>query len=155
MIKPNLLILEDDRVQQQLYRVICERFGFNATILGCCKDVIALLEADGVGFDMCIMDWTLDNENGLDCIKRIRQINRATHRRGLPIIVVTAHAMVGDREICLRAGADDYLSKPFTLEVFHSTIMRWVEESRKGFWLEDSAKLFDEQGHLRNHERHI
>jgi DNA-binding response OmpR family regulator len=90
----------------------------------------------------------LQDESGLEAVKQIREVTKRTHRRGLPIIMVTAHAMTGDRETCLRAGADDYLAKPFTLEDFHSMVMRWVNESRQGFWLEDSAKLFDDEGHL-------
>lgn len=151
MRKPNLLILEDDPMQQKLYQVICERFSFNYKLLSSCAELLDLLQQDGVSFDICLCDWSLKEESGLECIKRIREINRQAHRRGLPIIMVTAHAMSGDREICLRAGADDYLAKPFTLEQFHSMTMRWVNASRHGFWLEDSAELFDLDGHLHQH----
>lgn len=153
MKKPNLLILEDDKQQRELYRILCERFGFNATIFAKCSEVLGLLEADGIGFDLCIVDWSLEEESGLECIKRIRDMNKQKHRRGLPIVVVTAHAMTGDREICLRAGADDYLAKPFSLENFEKTVLRWANESRQGFWLEDSATLFDEQGRLHAEKR--
>lgn len=154
MRKPNLLILEDDPMQQKLYQVICERFSFNYRILGTSGELLNLLRQDGVGFDICLCDWSLREESGLECIKQIRDINRQTHRRGLPIIMVTAHAMSGDREICLRAGSDDYLAKPFTLEQFHFMVMRWVNASRHGFWLEDSAELFDREGHLHRHGQH-
>jgi CheY-like chemotaxis protein len=145
MKKPNLLIVEDDPMQQKLYKVICDRFGFEFTIFSTCGEVLQRLERDGIGFDICLMDWNLQDESGLDAIRKIQNLNSHKHRRGLPIIMVTAHAMTGDRETCLRAGADDYLSKPFTLEQFHSTVMRWVDESRKAFWLQDSAKIYGDE----------
>lgn len=152
-MKPNLLILEDHPVQQKLYRIICERFGFDCRIFNRCGEVVNLLEQDGIGFDICIADWSLDGENGLDCIKKIRMMNKQKHRRGLPIVVVTAHAMVGDRELVKQAGADDYLAKPFTLDQFYEVVTRWVNASRHGVWLEDSNKLFDAEGHMRYREQ--
>jgi DNA-binding response OmpR family regulator len=61
---------------------------------------------------------------------RVREItyNRS---RYLPIIAITAHAMSGDREVCLRSGADDYLAKPFTLEQFENVLNQWIDVSRR------------------------
>lgn len=134
---PNLLIVEDDPMQQKLYKALCERFGFQCEVVGSCKEILSILTRDGIGYDICLLDWSLDGESGLDCIRKIRAITGDKHRRRLPIVVVTAHAMVGDREICLDAGCDDYLSKPFNLDQFHSTVMKWVQSSRSGFDMEE------------------
>lgn len=141
---PNLLIVEDDAMQQKLYKALCERFSFKCDIVGTCRDVLNILTRDGIGYDICLMDWSLNGESGLDCIRRIREVTGGKQRRNLPIIVVTAHAMVGDREVCLRAGCDDYLSKPFNLDEFRSTVMHWVETSRRGFDMEEIWALADE-----------
>jgi DNA-binding response OmpR family regulator len=131
MTKPKLLILEDDPKQQKLYEVICDRFSFKYAIFGQCKDLIESLRRDGLDYDVCLCDWSLTDENGLDCIKKIRAVMMQTFRRDLPIIMVTAHAMRGDRETCLRGGADDYLAKPFSLEDFYSMVLTWVNQSRQ------------------------
>jgi DNA-binding response OmpR family regulator len=153
MRKPHLLILEDDTMQQKLYKIICERFGFEYRIFGNCTDALSLLEQDRHGFDVCLMDWSLQDESGLDCIQKIRKLSVQTFRRGLPIVMVTAHAMQGDREICLRAGADDYVAKPFTLESFHSTVMRWVDQSRNSLASQDSAEFYEDRNQESEHQR--
>jgi CheY-like chemotaxis protein len=63
------------------------------------------------GYDLAIMDLQMPEMDGLEAVKRLRDKEKRTGMH-LPIIAVTAHAMKGDRELCLAVGMDDYVSKP-------------------------------------------
>ncbi len=62
------------------------------------------------------MDVQMPGMNGLQCTRLIRELEAKEGRTQLPIIGMTAHALAGDRELCLDAGMDDYIAKPFTPE---------------------------------------
>jgi CheY-like chemotaxis protein len=66
----------------------------------------------------------MPDSNGIQCADRLRLVQKVRDN-GTPIIAVTAHAMPGDRERCLSAGMDDYLSKPFTLLELKNKISQW------------------------------
>ena len=63
-------------------------------------------------FDLIIMDVQMPNIDGFQATAAIRRLQELRHERRIPIVAVTAHAMKGDRERCLEAGMDAYLSKP-------------------------------------------
>lgn len=76
------------------------------------------------------MDWRMPVTDGLRCTLQIRELQEAQGHR-VPIIAVTAHALAGDRERCLEAGMDDYLSKPFTLEQLQEKIQHWLQPNKE------------------------
>ncbi len=84
-------------------------------------------------FDLVIMDCHMPEMDGLEATRRIREKESADSdldekglRRRTPIVALTAHAMKGDREQCLAAGMDDYLSKPFNQEQLVEVLKRWL-----------------------------
>ena len=85
------------------------------------SEALELADAPGAGFAAVLMDVQMPVMNGLDAARGLRE-------RGLqtPVIALTAHALAGDREKCLRAGMDDYLSKPLTLDRLRDAMARWV-----------------------------
>ena len=67
-------------------------------------------------YDIILMDIMMPVMDGLTATKKIREIE-STSNSHIPIITITANALAGDRDICLAAGADDYIAKPFQAEV--------------------------------------
>jgi two-component system sensor histidine kinase/response regulator len=88
------------------------------TVAGNGKEALAALQKQS--FDACLMDVQMPELNGLETTAAIRSRENGTSRH-LPIIAMTAHAIKGDRDICLRSGMDAYLSKPVRAdELFHA-----------------------------------
>ena len=78
--------------------------------------------------DLILMDISLPEMNGLDVTRRLRM--EPGHRQ-IPIIALTAHAMVGDRERALEAGCDDYLSKPLIPKELRSIVNLWINKEER------------------------
>ena len=74
---------------------------------------------------LILMDVSMPEMNGLEATNAIRQAERDTEH--VPIVGVTAHALKGDRERCLAAGMDDYMSKPISPNMLLEKIQRWLE----------------------------
>ena len=77
-------------------------------------------------FDVILMDVQMPDMDGLETTRAIRGREQPGFRR-TPIAALTAHTMTGDRERCLAAGMDDYLSKPIRLAALGKTLERWLE----------------------------
>ena len=90
-----------------------EHLGHQAIVVGDGKKALAALEADS--FDVVLMDVQMPEMDGLEAVASLRQRERST-REHVRVIALTAYAMKGDRERCLRAGFDGYLSKPIHVD---------------------------------------
>ena len=121
-VYPLVLIIEDDNLQQRLYNIIADQVQMRPFIVDCCRDAIRV--ATGSCFDMIFVDLQMPDADGVECVARLRLVDNVRNN-DVPIIAVTAHAMPGDRERCLSAGMDDYLSKPFTLLELKNKISQW------------------------------
>ena len=75
---------------------------------------------------MILMDISMPVMNGLQASRAIREIESGTGHR-VPIVAVTAHVLDGDREDCLAAGMDDYLTKPISVEKLDEKLDRWLK----------------------------
>jgi two-component system, sensor histidine kinase and response regulator len=104
-----VLVVEDDATNRLLATNILRRNGYAYAIA---KDGVEAVEmCSRHSFDLILMDVQMPNMNGLEATAAIRELEAATDRH-TPILALTAHAMEGDRERCIDAGMDDYLSKP-------------------------------------------
>jgi two-component system, sensor histidine kinase and response regulator len=104
-----ILLAEDNLVNQTLATLLLEKQGHDVVVAGDGKRALALLEKQQ--FDLVLMDIQMPEMDGMETTAAIRAKERHTGAH-LPIIAMTAHAMKGDRELCLGAGMDEYISKP-------------------------------------------
>jgi CheY-like chemotaxis protein len=103
-----ILLAEDNAVNQKLALRLLERMGHGGTTV--VEDGVAVIDAlDGADYDVILMDVQMPRMDGLEATRRIRA---RWPDRPIRIIGLTANAMAGDREACLAAGMDDYVSKP-------------------------------------------
>src|SRR6516162_643815 len=108
-----VLLAEDNPVNQTLAMRILERLGHKAQVANNGKE--ALERAQEEEFDVILMDVQMPEMDGLEATMAIREAE-AGSRKHVPIVAMTAHAMKGDREKCLSAGMDRYLSKPIRID---------------------------------------
>ncbi|MFW6263973.1 MAG: response regulator [Cyanobacteriota bacterium] len=115
--------VEDQPLNQALITEILELEGYEVTLIYDGRTMLDLLNSplvkDSVLPDLVLMDIQLPEVDGLEIIRQMRQLELW---QNIPVIAVTAMAMPGDRERCLVAGANDYLSKPLNLEKAIATI---------------------------------
>jgi len=113
-----LLLVEDNTINQNLVTLILERLGYHAAIASNGKEAIDTLRQNR--YDVVLMDVQMPELDGLEAT---RQIRRNFPREAQPhIIAMTANAMTGDREACLQAGMNDYLSKPINVQALSRSL---------------------------------
>jgi CheY-like chemotaxis protein len=121
--KANLRILlaEDNAVNQMVALRMLERLGYQADTAANGKEVLAALKSRS--YDIVLMDVQMPEMDGLEAARLIRseKVDRPY------IIAMTAHAMKGDREVCLEAGMNDYVSKPVRMEELRAAILRSLQ----------------------------
>jgi len=114
-----VLLAEDNAVNQKLALRLLERMGLKADVVGNGRAAVDAIE-DG-GYDVVLMDVQMPEMDGLEATRRIR---RRWPERSIRIVGLTANAMAGDREACLAAGMDDYVSKPIRPEELEAAIAK-------------------------------
>ncbi len=117
-----VLIAEDNPVNQIVFRQILTGSGVAYRIVGNGEEALAAWQSEPP--DLILMDVSMPIMNGHQATQAIRAAEEGTGRR-IPIVGVTAHALDSDREACLAAGMDDYLSKPISPELLMRKIEQW------------------------------
>ncbi len=141
-----ILIVEDDADSRLLIRTMIEKLGHEAFAVGDGMGALGILGVDPgelaadvdptVGsvfddgeppptdgnWDLVLMDVVLSDLDGRDVCRQIRAAGR-----DVPVVAVTGLAMSGDRESCLEAGMDDYMAKPFTVDVMTDLLTAWLQ----------------------------
>jgi len=120
-----VLVAEDNLVNQRVAQRLLERNGHAVVLANNGKEALARYEE--TQFDLVLMDVQMPEMDGFAATAAIRKIQEANPRRA-PIVALTAHAMKGDRERCLAAGMDGYVSKPIRPPVLFAEIDRVTRE---------------------------
>jgi PAS domain S-box-containing protein len=138
-----VLLAEDNPVNQRLAVGLLERQGHAVVVAGNGREAVAALEADR--FDVVLMDVQMPEMGGLEATQAVRAREAAVGRH-TPIIAMTAHAMKGDRERCLEAGMDDYVSKPVRAQDLYDALGRVAPQGPPEPETIDRAELLDRVG---------
>ncbi len=127
-----ILVAEDNEVNQQVTVAMLQALGCEVEAVE--NGQLALDRLANESFDLVLMDCQMPTMDGFAATREIRAREKAARESGsetrrLPIIALTAHAMRGDRQECLAAGMDDYLTKPFTKDELRELLRRWLPAS--------------------------
>ena len=115
----HILLAEDNAVNQKVAERLLEKHGHRVTVSSNGREALAALDREA--FDIVLMDVQMPEMDGFEATAAIRA--KESHTGGhIPIIAMTAHAMTGDRERCLAAGMDGYVSKPINAKTLFEAI---------------------------------
>ncbi|MGV3709776.1 MAG: ATP-binding protein [Gemmatimonas sp.] len=120
----DVLVVEDNRINQVIARHSLEALGCRVSIVSSGADAVSALSCEH-SYSVVLMDCQMPDMDGLEATRLVRQFE-ATSDQHVPIVALTANAMVGDREACIAAGMDDFLSKPFQRDDLHRVLHRWT-----------------------------
>ena len=118
-----ILVAEDNDINQIVVEKQLLQLGYRAKIVG--DGIQALDEWSSGAYDLLLTDCHMPRLDGFGLSEKIRGIELKEGRKRLPIIAITANALIGEAERCYAAGMDDYLSKPVKLAELKETIERW------------------------------
>ncbi len=124
-----ILLAEDSLANQKLAVGVLEKWGHQVTVANNGREAVAAVLAHE--FDVVLMDVQMPDMDGHQATQAIREAERGTGRH-LVIIAMTAHAMKGDRERCLEAGMDNYISKPVRAPILHQALKELADQKGMG-----------------------
>lgn len=117
-----ILLAEDNVVNQKLATVLLTKEGHDIVVVSDGKQAVAALAEQS--YDLVLMDIQMPDMDGLEATAKIRHSEKGTGRH-TPIVAMTAHAMNGDKQQCLAAGMDDYLTKPISIADLRATLAKF------------------------------
>ena len=120
-----VLVAEDNPVNQQVAVAQLARLGLHVELAGDGNAALAALER--ANYDLVLMDCQMPELDGYAATRELRRREAQRGGRRLPVVAMTANAVIGDREMCLAAGMDDYLSKPVRAEALGEVLSRWLK----------------------------
>lgn len=123
-----VLLVEDNEVNRKLALHMLKRLGCSVEVATNGQEAVQMTASRA--YDLVFMDVQMPEMDGIEATRLIRERELSTHKH-LPIIAMTAHAMEGDREHCLSAGMDDYLSKPVKIEQLAQMLEKWNPMRRR------------------------
>ena len=117
----HILVAEDNEVNQEICKAILECLGCTSDIAANGREAVEAVRRRA--YDLVFMDCQMPEMDGIEATRIIRENEKGSRTT---IIALTAHAMEGYRDYCVKQGMDDYLSKPFTMEAMREVLVRWL-----------------------------
>jgi len=117
-------LVEDNITNQKVALGILQKLGLKADAVANGAEAVKTLES--IPYDLVLMDVQMPVMDGMEATRHIRDQQSAVLNHQLPIIAMTAHALLGDRERCLEAGMNDYVSKPVDPQALAEAIEHWL-----------------------------
>lgn len=139
-----ILLVEDNAINGFVATSMLERLGHRVDTAG--NGLEALAALNNIPYALVLMDCQMPEMDGFEATKRIRAGEAGPAHRSTPIIALTARAMQGDRDKCLKAGMDDYLSKPIDIATLSAAIARWLPQEGITVKVEPKAHTDDVNG---------
>ncbi|MCF8215266.1 MAG: response regulator [Chlorobium sp.] len=124
--KPKILLAEDSKINQQVAVGILKKQGFEVDVVFNGREALEKLRSQA--YDLVIMDIQMPEMDGFEATRIIRDPASDIPDHSVPVIALTAHAMQGDREICLRSGMNDYMSKPINAAELGEVVRKWCRK---------------------------
>ena len=124
--RPRVLVAEDNVVNQKVTVRMLEKQGYRVDVAANGREALAAYRQ--LGYDLIFMDCQMPDMDGYEAARAIRAEEEATGRH-VTIIAITAYALQGDRQKCINAGMDDYISKPVKPDQLKALLQRWLEAS--------------------------
>ena len=122
-----ILLVEDNIVNQKVAARMLEKAGYRCDVAA--NGLEALEALDRIPYDLLFMDCQMPEMDGYEATRQIRK--READQQHTPIIAMTANAMKGDRELCLKAGMDDYISKPVSAAAINDVLEKHLKVEEK------------------------
>ncbi|WP_305043961.1 PAS domain S-box protein [Geoalkalibacter sp.] len=123
-VRPRVLVVEDNRTNQRVALGLLEKLGVTVELATNGIEALKLLQT--LPCDLVLMDVQMPEMDGFEATRAIRDPRARVLNPQVPIVAMTAHAMQGDRERCLAAGMNDYLSKPLSARALDAVLKRWL-----------------------------
>lgn len=124
-----ILLVEDNKINQQVATELLEEAGMAVTVAGNGKRGLEAVQS--CDFDLVFMDIQMPEMDGRTATQEIRRWEESTGHRRVPIVAMTAHAMVDEREKCLNIGMDDYLTKPIDQDRLFALLVKWIQPGER------------------------
>ncbi|MCX6360174.1 MAG: response regulator [Armatimonadetes bacterium] len=125
-----ILVAEDNPTNQLVALMVLRKLGFQADAVANGFEALSALRA--VPYGLVLMDCQMPEMDGFEAARRIRDPKSQGLDHTIPIVAMTAAAMQGDREACLEAGMDDYVSKPVKSDDLYAVIQKWLGKQTTG-----------------------
>ncbi|OQX01506.1 MAG: hypothetical protein BWK73_45850 [Thiothrix lacustris] len=126
-LEGHLLLVEDNLVNIKVAHVMLTKLGMSFDIAMDGHEAVAMLDKNH--YDLVLMDCQLPGMDGYAATRQFRQQEQARHTPRTPVIALTANAMQGDRENCLQAGMDDYMTKPISMASLRQKLQQWLVQN--------------------------
>jgi len=125
-----ILLAEDNITNQQVALGILRNLGLSADAVADGREAVEAIRL--LPYDLVLMDVQMPEMDGLEATRRVREMESEKNRSAIPIIAMTAHAMQGDKEMCLKAGMNGYIAKPILSRELAEILEEWLPQRKGG-----------------------